>query len=65
MVAGLSEGDVFKRATLDRISLELERQYVAQGRYGAHIETEVQALPRNRVVYYTDDDDEGVYSTDG
>jgi outer membrane protein insertion porin family len=47
--SGLAEGLVFKRSTLDRISLELERQYVAQGRYDAHIDTEVVALPRNRV----------------
>lgn len=47
--SGLAEGLVFKRATLERISLELERQYVAQGRYDAHITTDVEALPRNRV----------------
>ncbi|MDF1762788.1 MAG: outer membrane protein assembly factor BamA [Oleibacter sp.] len=47
--SGLAEGFVLKRATLDRISLELERQYVAQGRYDANIETKVVALPRNRV----------------
>ena len=47
--SGLAEGLVFKRSTLERISLELERQYVAQGRYDANITTEVTALPRNRV----------------
>lgn len=47
--SGLAEGLVFKRSTLERISMELERQYVAQGRYDAGIETEVTALPRNRV----------------
>src|SRR5690606_25502227 len=47
--SGLAEGLVFKRSTLDRIALELERQYVAQGRYDASITTEVEALPRNRV----------------
>ena len=47
--SGLAEGLVFKRSTLERISLELERQYVAQGRYDANIKTEVTALPRNRV----------------
>ncbi|MBU2039764.1 MAG: outer membrane protein assembly factor BamA, partial [Gammaproteobacteria bacterium] len=47
--SGLAEGLVFKRSTLERISLELERQYVAQGRYDAGIETEVVRLPRNRV----------------
>lgn len=47
--AGLAEGYVFKRATLERLELELERQYVSQGRYDANIETEVEKLPRNRV----------------
>lgn len=47
--AGLSEGSVFQRATLDRLKLELERQYVAQGRYGARVTPEVTPLPRNRV----------------
>ena len=31
------------------MGLELERQYVAQGRYGASIDTEIEELPRNRV----------------
>ncbi|ASP39260.1 outer membrane protein assembly factor BamA [Bacterioplanes sanyensis] len=47
--SGLAEGLVFKRSTLERISLELERQYVSQGRYDARIVTDVEALPRNRV----------------
>lgn len=47
--AGLSEGQVFKRATLDNMRLELTRQYVSQGRYDASIETDVVAQPRNRV----------------
>lgn len=47
--AGLSEGSVFQRATLDRIKLELERQYTAQGRYAAKVQPEVTPLPRNRV----------------
>lgn len=47
--SGLAEGLVFKRATLERIAMELERQYVSQGRYDAHISTEVVRLPRNRV----------------
>ncbi len=46
---GLREGEIFKQATLERVGLELERQYVAQGRYGASIETEIEDLPRNRV----------------
>ncbi|CBL46411.1 outer membrane protein, bacterial surface antigen family [gamma proteobacterium HdN1] len=47
--AGLSIGSVFQRATLDRVKLELERQYVAQGRYGASVTPTVKPLPRNRV----------------
>lgn len=47
--AGLAEGYVFKRSTLERLELELERQYVSQGRYDATIDTEVKKLPRNRV----------------
>ncbi len=46
---GLQEGEIFKQATLERMGLELERQYVAQGRYGASINTEIEDLPRNRV----------------
>ncbi len=46
---GMAVGEIFRRATLERTDLELERQYVAQGRYGAHIDTEVEQLPRNRV----------------
>ena len=47
--SGLSEGEIFKRVTLDRIHLELERQYTGQGRYGAKIETETINKSRNRV----------------
>lgn len=47
--AGLADGYVFKRSTLERLELELERQYVSQGRYDAQIDTEVKNLPRNRV----------------
>ncbi|MBB3060236.1 outer membrane protein assembly factor BamA [Microbulbifer rhizosphaerae] len=46
---GLAEGQIFKRATLEGLAQELERQYVAQGRYGASVETEVKELPRNQV----------------
>ena len=47
--SGLEEGEIFQQATLEAIRLELERQYVAQGRYGASITAEVEAQPRNRV----------------
>ena len=46
---GLSEGQIFKPATLDGLSRALEREYVSQGHYGAEIETELRELPRNRV----------------
>ncbi|MFU8815948.1 MAG: outer membrane protein assembly factor BamA, partial [Pseudomonadales bacterium] len=46
---GLKEGEIFKQATLERVGIELERQYVSQGRYGASLTTEVEQLPRNRV----------------
>lgn len=47
--SGLAEGEIFQQATLEAIRLELERQYVAQGRYGANITAEVEPQPRNRV----------------
>jgi len=47
--SGLSEGQVFKRSTLEGMRMELTRQYVSQGRYDASIETDVIAQPRNRV----------------
>ena len=47
--SGLAEGQIFKKVTLEHIASDLERQYVAQGRYDARIETEVEDLPRNRV----------------
>ncbi|MFV1873206.1 MAG: outer membrane protein assembly factor BamA [Oleiphilus sp.] len=47
--AGLSEGNVFKRVTLERLELEILRSYVAQGRYSASVDAEVIELPRNRV----------------
>ena len=46
---GLQEGEIFKQATLDRVRIELIRQYVAQGQYTASIETDIDVLPRNRV----------------
>ncbi|MGI9345779.1 MAG: outer membrane protein assembly factor BamA [Gammaproteobacteria bacterium] len=47
--AGLAEGEVFRRATIDGIRQELLRQYVGQGRYTANIETEVTPKPQNQV----------------
>jgi outer membrane protein insertion porin family len=47
--SGLAVGQVFQRSTLEGMQLELQRQYVQQGRYDANIETEVIPEPRNRV----------------
>lgn len=47
--AGLQEGQVFRRATLDRLELEILRSYIAQGRYNARVKATAEALPRNRV----------------
>jgi outer membrane protein insertion porin family len=55
--AGLSVGQVFQRSTLEGMQLELQRQYVLQGRYDAAIETEVIPEPRNRVTINIDVDE--------
>ncbi len=47
--SGLAEGEIFQRATLEGVRNELQRQYVAQGRYSAEINAEVIPQPRNRV----------------
>ncbi|MFJ3484004.1 outer membrane protein assembly factor BamA [Pseudomonas sp. NPDC090202] len=47
--SGLAEGEIFQRATLEGVRNELQRQYVAQGRYSAEVSTEVVPQPRNRV----------------
>lgn len=52
--AGLAVGQVFQRSTLEGMQLELQRQYVQQGRYDANIETEVLPEPRNRVTINID-----------
>jgi len=46
---GLAEGLIFRRTILDGLAVELARQYVAQGRYGAGVDTKVENLPQNRV----------------
>ncbi len=47
--SGLAVGRVFKRSTLEGMQLELQRQYVSQGRYDAKIDSEIEEQPRNRV----------------
>jgi len=46
---GFSEGQVYEKAMLERVELELERQYFSRGKYGVTIESEVTPLSRNRV----------------
>jgi outer membrane protein insertion porin family len=46
---GFGEGQVFEQAMLERVELELERQYFSRGKYGVAIESEVTPLSRNRV----------------
>ncbi len=47
--AGLAGGQVLKRATLEGLRRELQRQYASRGRYDASVETEIEEQPRNRV----------------
>jgi outer membrane protein insertion porin family len=46
---GLEEGQIFQRDTLEGILRELRRQYMAQGRYGATVEADIEELPNNQV----------------
>ena len=46
---GMAEGRIFDRAVLDKAQLELKRQYLSKGYYGAVIQTTVTPLERNRV----------------
>ena len=55
--AGLAVGQVFQRSTLEGMQLELQRQYVTQGRYDAAIDAEVIPEPRNRVAISIDVDE--------
>jgi outer membrane protein insertion porin family len=46
---GLSEGKIFDRSVLDKVEVELKRQYLSHGKYSLKIKTEVGELTRNRV----------------
>lgn len=46
---GFAEGQVYEQAMLDRVELELQRQYFSRGKYGVNIQSEVSPLSRNRV----------------
>lgn len=52
--AGMQEGQVFRRATLERLELEILRSYVGQGRYNARVKASAEELPRNRVAIRLD-----------
>ncbi len=52
--AGLADGEIFQQATLEGVRNELQRQYVAQGRYNANIEAKIIQQPRNRVAIKID-----------
>ena len=47
--AGLSQGQVFKRSIVNSLALEIQRQYVSQGRYGAKVDVTTEDELRNRV----------------
>lgn len=46
---GISNGQIFDKATLDRAEQEIKRQYLAQGKYAATVKTTSSPLERNRV----------------
>jgi len=46
---GLSEGDVFNQAVLERVERELRQQYFSVGKYNVQILSEVEPLEKNRV----------------
>lgn len=46
---GFAEGQVYEQAMLERVELELQRQYFSRGKYGVNIQSEVSPLSRNRV----------------
>lgn len=52
--AGMQEGQVFRRATLERLELEILRSYISQGRYNARVKATAEELPRNRVAIRLD-----------
>ena len=45
---GLAEGLVYEQAVLERVELELQRQYFSRGKYGVTIESDVTPLSHNR-----------------
>ena len=54
---GIYRGTLFKRSVFENLSSELERQYIAQGRYGADVTVSSENLERNRVKLNIDIDE--------
>ncbi len=46
---GVTRGQIYNRSLLEKLTLELERVYFSQGKYGVKINTEVTELDQNRV----------------
>jgi len=46
---GVTRGQIYNRSLLDKLTLELERVYFSQGKYGVKIDTVVTELDQNRV----------------
>lgn len=46
---GFAEGRVYDKAILQRVVVELKRQYYARGKYAVRVETTVTPMERNRV----------------
>jgi outer membrane protein insertion porin family len=62
---GLSKGKVLDRSLLDKVKLELQRQYYSLGKYGVTIESKTTPLERNRIkveIEISEGDDAKVYS---
>ena len=62
---GLSKGKVLDRSVLDKVKLELQRQYYSLGKYGVTIESKTTPLERNRIkveIEISEGDDAKVYS---
>ena len=51
---GLSEGKVLDRSLLDKVKVELKRQYLSLGKYNVTVKTKITPLERNRVAILID-----------
>ena len=46
---GVTRGQIYNRTLLEKLTLELERVYFSQGKYGVKINTDITELDQNRV----------------